>query len=826
MLLSAPLSVCAGTTVCTWEASQKPETLADGKVALSYSGDALASVTAQADVGDTIVFDGDAMNLAADARILLDGRGCLVFSNEVAAAGALAVSGNLTNLTFTGKSDTYSSDASTFIFPGAKGLDEYEVDSATVADIPNGSPYFVERTPGEFTVQLQAYSSPYSYAVIARIWEDEDGFHSKSTHGKYTSSGNRVGTDATTWGGNGGYSYQKLVLKGRADLAAAGEREIRFCKTLTRGGEVTVAGRAHVIVTGDALGAKDDAVVEGKIKFDNADFTILDHGRFTDCLYKSGKYGVFEYASSNDDVPYTEDDLKVVWTEPLTTSAQVVLPNTVLSSVTGMTARVRWGAYGSGTGDQGQRAGYPLDLPAAFYGEKGNETQVRFQSQRQSGGLVNCARIVLQQTGNDVTVFQRKGLFVWTSDPDENAYTCDLYAHNVAYDKKSAPDEVPASYYEITNLTFYLSAPTGSCPVAYVTIAGTNKTTKVVDRFRPGRQRALTAFVTSRYGAPAGDKAIVEVCTNALYALQVTQPSVPSQEYGIGEQYAAQTFKMLGGRMAINKHTQTGYRSGICLDGGACQIMSSNDGDQFLRGMHAGDPAYDWVKDITYLNGSRTTRWAPRMGVKDTAPNPTVTVSGVGTSYCDSGLYVSTYSTLTIDVADTTGDAGADFVFNESLTLWQNSAVRKTGVGTMRLNAESRGADDNTLSVLEGTVELGGAKVFAPGAPVLSLEGGTLSSAANVSNRLNTVTLAADSAISLASGSTLVFKDSSASAWTEGAKLSVTTADPTARLIFEGGQAALTSAQLRAIRMNGKRCQLNEDGSLAEYTPGLMLIFR
>ncbi|MBQ9740328.1 MAG: hypothetical protein IJV91_05245, partial [Kiritimatiellae bacterium] len=86
--------VQAADVSCEWAATDMPETLAEGKVAIQYDGSgSIQSLIASPAIGDTIILTGDEMPFAADAKIQIATEGRLEISNAVTCAGDLSVTG-------------------------------------------------------------------------------------------------------------------------------------------------------------------------------------------------------------------------------------------------------------------------------------------------------------------------------------------------------------------------------------------------------------------------------------------------------------------------------------------------------------------------------------------------------------------------------------------------------------------------------------------------------------------------------------------------------------------------------------------------------------
>lgn len=91
---------------------------------------------------------------------------------------------------------------------------------------------------------------------------------------------------------------------------------------------------------------------------------------------------------------------------------------------------------------------------------------------------------------------------------------------------------------------------------------------------------------------------------------------------------------------------------------------------------------------------------------------------------------------------------------------------------------------------------------------------------------MGTLSVADDSSIRLSDGATLTFADSSAAAWESGKTVTVF-GDPEKCVLRFGSDAnALTSAQQRSLRWNGRRCHLLENGTVDPSPRGLSVIVR
>lgn len=156
--------------------------------------------------------------------------------------------------------------------------------------------------------------------------------------------------------------------------------------------------------------------------------------------------------------------------------------------------------------------------------------------------------------------------------------------------------------------------------------------------------------------------------------------------------------------------------------------------------------------------------------------------------------------------------------------------VVKRGPATLSL--ERRGDSTSGVTPLDCTfrIEEGALALMADGALLrtneVTLAGGSLTWGA-CTNSLGTLGLAADSTLAVGEGC-VTFADSSAAAWTAGAKLAVTGDVPVlakGHVRFLG--TGLTDEQLGAMRYNGElHVRLDSEGYLLSSVPPLMIIFR
>ena len=149
-------------------------------------------------------------------------------------------------------------------------------------------------------------------------------------------------------------------------------------------------------------------------------------------------------------------------------------------------------------------------------------------------------------------------------------------------------------------------------------------------------------------------------------------------------------------------------------------------------------------------------------------------------------------------------------------------AIVKTGAGTMRCGGVFSGT--NRIDAVAGRIVFAAANAVNAHMP-LTVAGGEVEFSAGASGTFHSLTLSASGALVLGDGAALAFGDSSGFPWASGARLNVTAGEG-ASLRFGTSSAALTEAQLKAIRLNKKRVEIDEDGWIHESPQGMFLFVK
>lgn len=193
----------------------------------------------------------------------------------------------------------------------------------------------------------------------------------------------------------------------------------------------------------------------------------------------------------------------------------------------------------------------------------------------------------------------------------------------------------------------------------------------------------------------------------------------------------------------------------------------------------------------------------------------------------------TTRTPLVFEVADVTGDESVDFTLKGTLkdfdaNTYPYMQLSKTGAGTMEIAAQCTGAKRYPFLVNEGTLLLGvndtlgstSSKKVLIATNDVQMAGGTLAAKTGTKQTLKFLTVTADSTIDLRGTATMSFADSSAKAWTAGAKLNIL-CESTEQITFAG----LSDDQIGALRVNGRRVRKLDDKGHPVF-PGLILLLK
>ena len=278
----------------------------------------------------------------------------------------------------------------------------------------------------------------------------------------------------------------------------------------------------------------------------------------------------------------------------------------------------------------------------------------------------------------------------------------------------------------------------------------------------------------------------------------------------------------------------SGMSTRVTVDGGILDFAYSASG----TGVDGECDTY--LNNLVVRSGARLTGHMPRVGYRDDYyPVSTWSFGGSEPSYWGCGCALvgaSGYFTLAVDVQDVTDSPAVDlyqtgeirdFVSSSATGSGQYGHVRKSGAGTWRMGVRCPRLFGD-LSLDAGCLQLGQSDTFeylgTHIQPAMTFNGGSLACEANTSNGIRNMGLSENSTIVLGDGAFLAFGDSSGQAWTAGKRLSIENFQP-GSVRFGENANGLTQAQVRQIRVNGKRCMIDDQGFLCANL-GFVLMIR
>lgn len=734
-----------------WDAATPQSEYGDGRVVVTYENNKVKTLTATAAEGDVVRFEGAAMAVAADATFKIDGRGTLVFANDVAADGAVAFTSDSPMLVYEHPTDDFTAlnvnpaSPTVLAFPGVMNLDEYAIrDCSTVGyAICAGAwfepAYYPVRTADSYEAQFQ-YLVSDTFCCELKVQQRADGIALSYPKCRYANGKNVLGQDFRTLPDLVS-TYLLKLKKVRLQVdRVQGIRRIAFDGAFTSGA-LTIADGVNVRLTSSASGVGSDESFETPVVFDNGLLEFYEPGSFTYAGAISGSYGDIIFSSADEEHP-ASDYVAVYEADDgigIPSTDTVIFRNVALSSITGMTARIDW-RYNSqpDLNKTGTTEEFRGDLRPMYYKADpyfGTMAVARFQAfDGYSKTLAKSIPIVLTQVGDDVAVRKVDGATQWVSiDPGA--------ADPWTWEPKNYGDYKCDTMFFITNLTCSLSQPVGirkAAATADIQLKSADSTQYVNVLAKPGAGRQMTVRIakskgfTSRYGsihAFAGTEFRIDVGETGLYgafAANKWPPTIYIHEGARG--------------LATVEGANSSYQD-VVVSGGAYGLVPASAQTSWAYGsgklLYTGGSAvetlnrYNFIANVRYENGGRTFGARMRVGYQDANTKPTVTVAGGAPAVADNGFLVSGASgssanpnTFTFDVADVTGDARTDYTVNYLLYEEGKPALLKRGAGTMLLTAQSAIAK-YPVTVEAGELCLGCDDCLGTAVP-LRLTGGTV----------------------------------------------------------------------------------------------------
>ena len=799
----------SGTTAPSVSATTAGDALNLGTIA-SPIGAGTLSVSGAASMKSLSIFpaNGGIVRIEGGTLALGDGgvfaaKGAADIASDIATAGVLPITADSTETMYSSET-ALSSSSDTLVFPGA---------SVALVDVCGGhlygrsvnsdaKPYFPVRDENGLTVQLQCFHGGCTKCVIVRLFDGVGGIYARAVSQYYY---NNVWSDLSgkidftstgdakiTYISSGNYAANALTIRPRQLYWP-----VSLYGTVAADGGLLVGTGALVRVSGSGrLGTGDVS-----------DMPIADYGRlaFYDCtadhLQLSGNVSgensemVFGPCLSNSTLPAHSVECGIVNHD----YDIVVAYDAVLANVTNVSNGIL------------RQNNLSNPFPEAYvYHYTNTGDNVRFQIQANDGGWVKCSIVELSQSGTNIVAKCKDSRYASASvsplGSDFTSCESDFAGGVTSY----YPGGFTLDFAD--SVKFQQVTLTGANSMANATmIVSTN----------------VVVNVNNKYAFPNGGGAF-EVHSNATLRLNAHGDG----NFGyIDNSGKKATYRVLpGGTIEQNGKFVFGvYYHNVELDGGKLKLTAVHLGDGLP------DDASTYLCSMSFRNGARITGTRKfRIGNS----SQTWKVSGTSPSYCETGAITVGWNDnpykWTLDVEDVTGNPETDFFLDGDVRPFGgagnitanadllNLAIEKTGAGTMRCGGVFSGT--NRIDAVAGRIVFAAANAVNAHMP-LTVAGGEVEFSAGASGAFHSLTLSAGGALVLGDGAALAFGDSSGFPWVSGARLNVTAGEG-ASLRFGTSSSALTESQLKAIRLNGKRVEIDEDGWIHESPQGIFLFVK
>jgi len=629
-----------------------------------------------------------------------------------------------------------------------------------------GNPYYFVNAGTNATVQMQTYNGGHTKCVKFELVQSGPNIAARAIYAKYLLDVNALGFNFDT-GGNVGTVAESASANGYGIT----QLSLVEAHILTLAGVNTYSG--------------DTAIGSGILEIGGAG--QLGSGSYTGAIVNSGQ---LLYNSSANQIlrgPISgtgalvkespgKSVLSVTSSSFLKTTPTVIFLNAAVSDCVSADGRLG-GASISG-----------VTCAADAYHFSNQVTSVTYQLQATNDVYTKCVKVELTQAGLDVAARA-----VYAKYVSGNQLGYDFDEGGTAFNIATAPGEVG---YGVSETVLGMNSH------SKLTLSATNTYTGGTVVNCGALEAAATASSLPSVGAitvNGGGELVLKVA-----AMNVGNPG------GVGNGNPLTVNP--GGVLTLATNFNAGYSRLITINGGTLNSTFFENND-----------SANYVNNLALKNGARVTGYKLRMGYNSSA---VVTVSGTNACTIAAGLNLVKQSsqTLTLNVADVTGDAAADLsisgvIRDYDATVFSGLPIIKTGTGTLSLS----GVNTHTglINVVAGTLALDANNTLNAGNHIL-LNGGALNMGA-FTNAVGTLAVLTNSVIALGPGR-LAFADSSGVAWTNTLALTGTLDAHTLRI--GTNSAALTGAQLSAIKLNGKNVRLKDDGYLAPALKGTLIIMR
>jgi autotransporter-associated beta strand protein len=741
--------------------------LVSGTITVNGVNQAFRSMTFGAASG-AITCSNGTLTLAAPASTITVNNTSNTLASVLAGSNGLGIY-EATALTYT----NFLTASSTILFTNANLASFVRVaaimsgNAISFTNTP-AAPYYFSNNGSTATMQMQAYNGGYTKCVKIELTQSGSDIAGRALYAKYHSSGaNVIGFDFDTGGtGNSIATSYTAGGYGISLLSLAATHILTLSGVNTYSGDTAIGSGTLEIGGNGQLGS---GLYSGAITNSGA----LVYSSSADQHLR----GVLSGSGSLVKDCFVKVPALVSYTNflPQTPTLVTVVPNAQLSECVGADGLLGGASIGSGNQSR------PAD--AYFFTNLGSS--VTYQLQAIDGAWLKCVKVELVQSGVNIAARSLYAKYLPNSNP--LGYNFDTNGNSVGV------------------ATSYTSGGYGAAET-YLTIS---------------RYSRLTLSGTNTYsGGTVVNRGVLEAVTNASalpstggitvnsggeLVLRVgSQNNGSNGGVGNGNPITVNS----GGILTLAAVFNAGNTRAITINGGTINSIVTED---------SSDNG-NYMNNLTLRNGAQVIGYRPRMGF--TSP-PFLTVSGTSASSIAAGLNLVRQSSevLTLNVADVTGNADTDLSISGIIRDFPGLTglpIIKTGTGTVSISGIN--THIGPITVMAGTFALATNGTLNTGNPI-TLSGGTLAMGA-FTNTVGTLAVVSNSVITLGSGR-LAFADSSAVGWTN--TLTLTGALDAQTLRFGTNTAALTSAQLSAINLNGKRVRIRIDGYLAPTLKGTLI---
>ena len=833
------VALCAGVTSAETFTYGSADAPIESQTVTLSANTQVDGVTAYLKPGATLTLNGGPLVFAADAPLKVD-YGRLVIDAPSTLNGNVKVSTSAAPLSFgTDESTPISSDAAnpTTVFEG-KQLSVLKPMTGTGhgSAITGMTAYNVRRGDGWLEAQFQTRGSATSAVKCLKVRFEQSGDDIVAclVYGRYNyykaedPSWNALGHDFDVGTCDGGYTLTSTYLWQVTMIPDVTEYSVVFRQPVSGSAAAleAVSGDINAITLEGSAVTNEDGTISAKlIAGESSRVRLRDIPDVTLTGPIAGSWGTFEVERTADgnkseilpDVAevkiasYDEVKAYMKWT--------LVQEGALLKDLTNVVATIAGGGV-SGRSFEPAAGG---SMGTFFFRNNGGSAtaQVQWHPETTEGrsGTFKCLVLEFRQGAKGVEMRIAKAAYMQNSPYVKTGF--DFFALPYNYSWGQPEQDIKTGGY--------------TCPYAKLT-------------FKSGRRgmycntyaAALTASQSSnnQYSMVRGEHVVKGAEGHPIMLRMASQLLGPqrgtarSESNGIfqtstnGLTTSALEFTPFAGPggLVFMTHNTPGNQKAFGADGGV--VMMGPEANVAPNSSYEDITGY--LQNIALSNGAVVAGWGFRCGFG--FDQVTFSVGGESPSLIDTPITFCSrdkyeMNDIVFDVADTTGDGlgTADLTVNGKIQVYSPGSgfdfmrLVKQGAGTLLLNGTY--APTNDVVVTEGAVQLGKNDLFGAKTK-LRLNGGTFASAANTTNTVGKLSIAASSSIVLGSGTSLCLPEPAE--WTADARLSVT--QPEGAVFRLGTTACLDAETLKRVRVNGRHVVQNADGSFSPC--GMVLLLR